>query len=43
MELLKTLNTEQGITIIMITHDPALAWETTRTLTISDGVIDMRK
>lgn len=43
MELLKTLNTEQGITIIMITHDPALARETTRTLTISDGVIDMRK
>lgn len=39
MELLKTLNTEQGITIIMITHDPALARETTRTLTISDGVI----
>lgn len=39
MELLKTLNTEQGITIIMITHDPALARGTTRTLTISDGVI----
>lgn len=43
MELLKTLNTERGITIIMITHDPALARGTTRTLTISDGVIDMRK
>lgn len=25
MELLKKLNTEQGITIVMITHDPALA------------------
>lgn len=25
MELLKKLNTEQGITIVMITHDPVLA------------------
>lgn len=39
MELLKKLNTEQGITIVMITHDPALAKKTTRTLTISDGIV----
>lgn len=39
MELLKFLNKEYGITIIMITHDPLLAEKTTRMLTISDGVI----
>lgn len=39
MDLLKFLNEEHGITIIMITHDPMLAEKTTRMLTISDGVI----
>lgn len=37
MELLKMLNADYGITIIMITHDPALAKMTTRMVSISDG------
>ena len=39
MQLLKMLNNTYGITIVMITHDPALAGETTRTIHISDGRI----
>ena len=39
MELLKMLNSEYKITIIMITHDPLLAGQTTRTIRISDGRI----
>lgn len=39
MELLKMLNSEYKITIIMITHDPLLARQTTRTIRISDGRI----
>lgn len=41
MDLLKFLNEEHGITIIMITHDPILAGKATRMLTISDGGIDL--
>lgn len=39
MQLLKMLNRDYGITIVMITHDPALAEQTTRTIRISDGRI----
>lgn len=39
MELLKMLNREYKITIVMITHDPLLAGQTTRTIRISDGRI----
>lgn len=39
MELLKMLNREYEITILMITHDPLLARQTTRTIRISDGRI----
>ena len=41
MSILSELNKKHGITIIMITHDPKLAKETTRILNISDGVIVM--
>ncbi|MCH5275571.1 MAG: ABC transporter ATP-binding protein [Lachnospiraceae bacterium] len=39
LQLLKMLNRNYGITIVMITHDPELAKETTRTVHISDGRI----
>jgi putative ABC transport system ATP-binding protein len=39
MELIKRLNEEKGVTIIMVTHDQRLAQETKRTAQMSDGVI----
>ncbi len=39
MDLFHSLNREQGKTILLITHNPALAEETRRILTISDGLI----
>lgn len=39
MELLKMLNSDYKITVVMITHDPLLAAQTTRTIKISDGRI----
>ncbi len=40
MRMLKTLNAEYGITIVIITHDAALAAETARTLRIADGRLE---
>ncbi len=39
MELIKRLNEEKDVTIIMVTHDQCLAQETKRTAQMSDGVI----
>lgn len=39
MDLFHTLNQEKGKTIVLITHNPELAEETGRILTISDGQI----
>lgn len=39
MRILKTLNTERGITVLMITHDENLAGKSERTVFISDGKI----
>lgn len=39
IRLLKMLNETYGITIVMITHDPELAKETSRIIRISDGKI----
>ncbi len=39
MELIRRLNEEKGVTIIMVTHDQRLAQETKRTVQMSDGVI----
>lgn len=39
MQLLKMLNKDYGITILMITHDAKIAEQTSRTINISDGKI----
>jgi len=39
MGLIKKLNEEKGVTIIMVTHDQRLAGETKRTVQMFDGVI----
>jgi putative ABC transport system ATP-binding protein len=39
MDLVHQLNAEQGRTVVLITHNPELAAETERILTISDGLI----
>lgn len=43
MDLFHKLNREQGKTIVLITHNPELAAETHRILTISDGLITGEK
>ena len=39
MRLVKRLNTEDGVTIIMVTHDQHLAREAKRTVQMFDGII----
>jgi putative ABC transport system ATP-binding protein len=39
MELIKRLNKDRGVTIIMVTHDQHLAEQTKRTVQMVDGVI----
>jgi len=43
MELVKRLNEEKGVTIIMVTHDQRLASQTKRTLQMFDGLIIQEK
>ncbi|MBP5771510.1 MAG: ABC transporter ATP-binding protein [Bacteroidaceae bacterium] len=40
MELLKRLNREEEITMIIVTHDPGVAAQTNRIIRIKDGVIE---
>jgi len=40
MQLLKQLNTDEGITQIIVTHDPGVARQTNRIIRIKDGVIE---
>ena len=40
MQLLKQLNAENGITQIIVTHDPGVAEKTNRIIRIKDGVIE---
>lgn len=40
MELLKRLNREEGITMVIVTHDPNVAAQTNRIIHIKDGVIE---
>jgi putative ABC transport system ATP-binding protein len=39
MELIKRLNKDRGVTIIVVTHDQLLAGQTKRTVQMVDGVI----
>jgi putative ABC transport system ATP-binding protein len=39
MELFRNLNDEEGITIIMITHDPGIAAQCRRTVHMRDGML----
>jgi putative ABC transport system ATP-binding protein len=39
MDLLKSLNKEKGMTIVMVTHDDGLAKEADRLIKIKDGVV----
>ncbi|RLG66397.1 ABC transporter ATP-binding protein, partial [archaeon] len=40
VNLLKRLNREENVTVIVVTHDPEVAKETQRILRIRDGVIE---
>jgi putative ABC transport system ATP-binding protein len=40
MEILKELNEKDGVTIIMVTHDPLIASYSSRLIYIKDGVIE---
>src|SRR4029077_2193947 len=39
MELLRTLNREHGVTIVVVTHDPSIADYTDRIVTMRDGLV----
>ncbi len=39
MQLLKQLNKEEGITIIVVTHESGVANETDKIIHIKDGII----
>jgi ABC-type lipoprotein export system ATPase subunit len=39
MDLLKSLNKEKGITVVMVTHDDSLAKEADRLIKIQDGAV----
>ncbi|MHB0988078.1 MAG: ABC transporter ATP-binding protein [Bellilinea sp.] len=39
MELLLTLNRERGTTVIVVTHDPAIAAQTQRVIRLYDGLV----
>ncbi len=40
MQLLKKLNSEERITMIIVTHDPNVAGQTNRIIRIKDGIIE---
>ena len=39
MQLLTTLNREQGVTVVVITHEPEVAARAQRTLVVRDGLL----
>jgi putative ABC transport system ATP-binding protein len=39
LELLLSLNREEGATLVLVTHDPELAGHASRILTMKDGLI----
>ena len=40
MELLRTLNAEQNLTIVMVTHDQAIAAQADRTVRLVGGLVE---
>jgi len=40
MELILSLNREQGTTIILVTHDPSIGSQAQRVLRIRDGALE---
>ena len=40
LEMFEQLNTDEGITIILVTHDPNVARHARRTIRIKDGLIE---
>jgi putative ABC transport system ATP-binding protein len=40
MSLLLTLNKESGTTLIIVTHDPAIAEQTQRVIRLRDGLLE---
>ena len=43
MHLLLNLNKERGTTLIIVTHDPEVAAQTTRSIRIRDGVVEAHR
>lgn len=40
MQLLLSLNNEQGLTLLIVTHDPAIAAHARRIIRLRDGLIE---
>ena len=40
IDLLLTLNKEQGLTLVVVTHDPTIAAQTQRVIRLRDGLIE---
>ncbi len=40
MEIIRSLNQERGATVIIITHDPAIAAQTQRVIRLKDGLLE---
>ena len=43
MELILKLNSDRGTTVIIVTHDPTVAQQTRRIITLRDGKIESDK